>query len=88
MKLIPITLNDLPHLQPVSWRFKKHHVHGKIHYRKNKDDFIYVLEHPQFKVKNSELDDNKTFETLEDARIAAENWIDLWYAVQGRILAL
>ncbi|WP_374724108.1 hypothetical protein [Calidifontibacillus erzurumensis] len=87
MKLIPITLYDLPHLPAVEWRFKKKGVTGKVKYRKETKDFIYELYHPQFKVKSS-LDDNKFFLTKEEAAKAAENWIDLWDAVQGRISAL
>jgi hypothetical protein len=35
---------------------------------------------------NSETEGN-TYKTLEDARVAAEKWSDLWYSVQGRILS-
>lgn len=87
MKLIPITLNDLPHLDPIEWRFKKKNVTGKVRYRKDFDDYIYELEHPQFKKKSS-LDENNKFETKEEAAQAAENWIDLWDSVQGKLFAI
>lgn len=83
MKLTPVyfEIHQLP-----EWRFKKHKVTGKVFYRKEKNDFYYVMEHPSFKSKNS-LDEGKTFQSLEDAGKAAESWIDLWYRIQGRILS-
>ncbi|NYV66552.1 hypothetical protein HYI36_14895 [Bacillus sp. Gen3] len=86
IKLVPVIISDLP-LAPVEWRFKKHKVQGKILYLKKKNCYVYFLNHPSFKKEiNSETEGN-TYKTLEDARIAAEKWIDLWYSVQGRILS-
>ena len=83
MKLRPVVSNDLP---VVEWRFKKHKVSGKIKYRVQEKDYIYILEHPSFNEKCS-LEEGKTFKTLESAKDAAEKWIDFWDYVQGRIMS-
>lgn len=87
MKLVPVIVRELPFHSPVEWRFKKHKVQGKIIYRKNENQYIYYLEHPSFKKVVCSTDERKRYNSLEDARIAAEQWIDLWYSVQGRILS-
>jgi len=85
MKLVPVTLQDFPHLEPVEWTFKKQHVRGKV--KKKEEKYYYELDHPSMGNKCS-LDEEKVYETKEDARDAAENYIDLWYSLNGRILAL
>jgi len=87
MKLRPVILNDLPHLNPIEWRFKKHKVEGKIIYRKDTEEYIYYLYYNSFKKEVSSVEEGKVFKTLEEASDASEKWIDLWYSVQGRILS-
>lgn len=87
MKLVPILLYDHMYLPPKKWRFKKRHINGKVIYRESSNDYIYVLEHHLLDI-DSECDKGETFATKEEAAKAAENFIELWYSVQGRLLSL
>lgn len=84
VKLIEVHVNEplVFHLPPVEWKFKKHHVNGII--RKKDDQYYYILYHPSFK----ELKSDKYYSSLEEAAKAAEQFINTWYHVQGRLLAL
>lgn len=82
LKLIAIGLAEFSHLPPVEWRFKKSYVNGIIN--KENDQYSYTLYHPSF----NEIKGEKVYSSLEDCRLAAEQFINTWYIVQGRILAL
>lgn len=84
MKLIEVGINDpmLWHLPPVEWKFKKHHVNGVI--RREDNEYYYILYHPSFK----EIKGDERYSSLGEASNAAEQFIDTWYHIQGKLLAL
>lgn len=69
-------------LYVTQWRCKKHGVKGIIKEDPENGMFSYELFHPTF------TESKKGFLSLEDAKWAMERKIDLWYDVQGRLLAL
>lgn len=85
MKLIPVVLRDYPELKPVEWTFKKKGYTGRVKYRRDTQDYVFVIEAPK---KYDSLEEGKTFESLEKAQKAAESKIDMLDAVFGKILAL
>ncbi len=88
MKLRPIINQEFSHFSPIEWRFKKKHINGKVIFRKKEKDYYFIIHHTAIGTKNSLIDNNKTYKTKEEAAIAAENAIELWYTVQGRLFIL
>ncbi|MCM3716615.1 hypothetical protein M3202_21470 [Alkalihalobacillus oceani] len=87
MKAVPfygVNIDDpfLGHI-PQYWRFQKHHVKGKL-FEHEDGSFSYELFHESFK---GNVQKNNFFD-FDEALMNAETWIDTWYHVQGRLLAL
>ncbi|WP_240377266.1 hypothetical protein [Bacillus piscicola] len=78
MKLIPTV--DFGIIE--SWRFKKHNVTGVITKNRKTGMYQYEITHETF------VEKREGFLTLEDAKSVAENKINLWYSVQGKLLAI
>lgn len=82
MELIPVMIEGISPLHVTRWRCKKHGVKGLIKEDTELGTFSYELSHPTFTEKK------EGFLCVEDAKWAMERKIDLWYEVQGRLLAL
>ncbi|WP_035711165.1 hypothetical protein [Salibacterium aidingense] len=82
MELTPVILDGVPLFATTQWRFKKHNVHGLITEDSETGTYKFELKHFSF------TESREGYLSIDDAKAAAEKKIDLWYNVQGRLLAL
>lgn len=94
MKLIPIFLDNeiMPTDEIQEYRFKKHNIKGKIKFIEDLQTqqirYYYEIDLPSERRIVSSLNEGYEWTELEEARQAAEDYINVWYYINARKLAL